>query len=69
MTGNPKNDDNTSGSGFTADVLPVVTRITDNKLDGSNFFEWSKTVRIYLRSIGKASHLEDDPHTYGTKCR
>ena len=67
MSGSLKNDDTTSGSGFTADVLPVVTRITDNKLDGSNFFEWSKTVRIYLRSIGKASHLEDDPPTDGTK--
>ena len=50
-----------------ASGLPIVTRITDIKLDGSNFFAWSKTVRIYLRSIGKASHLKDDPPTDGTK--
>lgn len=43
------------------DVIPIVTRITHNKLYDSNFFEWSKMVRVYLRSIGKASHLTSDP--------
>ncbi|KAJ0885211.1 putative RNA-directed DNA polymerase [Helianthus annuus] len=51
----------------STDVLPVATRLTDNKLDDTNFFEWSKTVRIYLRTIGKASHLTSDPPTDESK--
>ncbi|KAJ9548762.1 hypothetical protein OSB04_021305 [Centaurea solstitialis] len=45
------------------EMLPVGIRLTDNKLNGSNFFEWSKTIRIYLRSMGMASHLKSDPPT------
>ncbi|KAJ0616520.1 hypothetical protein HanRHA438_Chr02g0089901 [Helianthus annuus] len=51
----------------STDVLLVATRLTDNKLDDTNFFEWSKTVHIYLRSIGKASHLTFDPPTDESK--
>ncbi|KAK9063841.1 hypothetical protein SSX86_017713 [Deinandra increscens subsp. villosa] len=56
---------NTTTNAF--DVLSMAPRLTDNKLNGSNFFEWSKTIRIYLRSIGKDSHLESDPPTDTTK--
>ncbi|KAJ9553858.1 hypothetical protein OSB04_017903 [Centaurea solstitialis] len=45
------------------EMLPVGIRLTDNKLNGSNFFEWSKTIRIYLRSMGMASHLKFEPPT------
>ncbi|GKA25155.1 hypothetical protein Tco_0711188 [Tanacetum coccineum] len=61
-----KKNDGDYGSD-SVDGLPVVTGITDSKLDGSNFFAWSKTVRIYLRSIEKASHLKDKPPMYETK--
>ncbi|GJU60509.1 polyprotein [Tanacetum coccineum] len=61
-----KKNDGESGSDYV-DGLPVVTGITDSKLDGSNFFAWSKIVRIYLRSIGKAFHLKDKHPIYETK--
>ena len=51
----------------TSEVLPVAIRLTDNKLNGSNYFEWSKTVRLYLRSMGKASHLTSDPPTNNSR--
>lgn len=46
-----------------AGVIPITTRITESKLNDSNFFEWSKIIRVYLRNIGKASHLTSDPPT------
>ncbi|GKC12923.1 hypothetical protein Tco_1009705 [Tanacetum coccineum] len=67
MVSDKKSDDAPGRGGSVIDGLPIVTRITDIKLDGSNFFAWSKTVRIYLRSIGKASHLKDNPPTDETK--
>ncbi|GJZ41481.1 polyprotein [Tanacetum coccineum] len=67
MVSDKKNDDTSGSGGSVIDGLPIVTRITDIKLDGSNFFAWSKTIRIYLRSIRKASHLKDDPPTDETK--
>ena len=30
------------------DVIPVMTKIMKHKLNGSNFLDWSKTIRIYL---------------------
>ncbi|GKG02952.1 hypothetical protein Tco_0310588, partial [Tanacetum coccineum] len=54
-----KSDDASGSGGSVIDGLPIVTKITDIKLDGSNFFAWSKTVSIYLRSIRKAFHIKD----------
>ncbi|GJY74948.1 hypothetical protein Tco_0479379 [Tanacetum coccineum] len=67
MVSDKKSDGASSSGGSVIDGLPIVNRITDTKLDGSNFFAWSKTVRIYLCSIGKASHLKDNPPTDETK--
>ena len=62
-----KGDEKSSGMNVgVTDVLPVVTRLTDNKLNGSNFFEWSKTIRLYLKSMRKASNLTSDPPTGDT---
>ncbi|XP_071738958.1 uncharacterized protein [Rutidosis leptorrhynchoides] len=47
--------------GNLSETIPVAARLTDNKLNGSNFFEWSKTIRVYLRSMGKDSHLTSEP--------
>lgn len=45
------------------DVLPIMSKITDRKLTNSNYLEWSKTIRLYLRSIDKDDHLIKDPPT------
>ncbi|KAL5741578.1 hypothetical protein ACOSP7_028310 [Xanthoceras sorbifolium] len=44
-----------------SDMVPVMSKITDHKLNGLNYLDWSKTVRLYLRSIDKDTHLTDDP--------
>ncbi|KAG8650815.1 hypothetical protein MANES_07G072314v8 [Manihot esculenta] len=49
------------------DVIPVMTKITEHKLNGSNFLDWSKTIRIYLRSIAMDDHLTKDPPTDETR--
>ncbi|KAG8646648.1 hypothetical protein MANES_09G019650v8 [Manihot esculenta] len=50
------------------DVIPMMTKITEHKLNGSNFLDWSKTIRIYLRSIEIDDHLTKNPPTDET-CR
>ncbi|XP_007029051.2 PREDICTED: uncharacterized protein LOC18599148 [Theobroma cacao] len=50
-----------------ADVIPVMTKITKHKLDGSNYLDWSKTVRLYFRSIDKDDHITNDPPTDNTR--
>jgi len=44
-----------------SDVVPMTTKITEHKLNNTNYLNWSKTVRVYLRSIDKDDHLVDDP--------
>ncbi|XP_071933224.1 uncharacterized protein [Coffea arabica] len=51
----------------TSDVVPVMSKITDHKLNNSNYLDWSKTVRLYLRSIDKNNHLTDDPPKDGSR--
>ncbi|CAH9095077.1 unnamed protein product [Cuscuta epithymum] len=43
------------------EVIPINFKITENKLCGSNYLEWSKTIKRYLKSIDKYTHLVDDP--------
>ncbi|XP_057992855.1 uncharacterized protein LOC131173954 [Hevea brasiliensis] len=50
-----------------SDVIQVMTKITEHKLNGSNYLEWSKTVMVYLRSIDKDDHLTKDPPTDDTR--
>uniref|UniRef100_A0A1U7W1W5 Uncharacterized protein LOC104224152 n=1 Tax=Nicotiana sylvestris TaxID=4096 RepID=A0A1U7W1W5_NICSY len=45
---------------LTIDVIPVMSKITENKFMGSNYMDWSKTIHLYLRSIDKENHLVDD---------
>lgn len=42
-------------------VVPIMSKIIDDKLTGSNFSQWSKTIWIYLHSIAKDNHLIEDP--------
>ncbi|XP_075076631.1 uncharacterized protein LOC107793242 [Nicotiana tabacum] len=51
----------------TVDVIPVMSKITENKFMGSNYMDWSKTIRLYLWSIDKENHLVDDPPKDETK--
>ncbi|XP_024961960.1 uncharacterized protein LOC112502313 [Cynara cardunculus var. scolymus] len=60
MTGEDKTSDS-NNSLRVPEILPVNIKLTDNKLNGSNYFKWSKTIRIYLRIMGMASHLTSDP--------
>ena len=43
------------------DVIPMMSKIIKHKLNRSNFIDWSKTIRVYVRSIENDIHLTDDP--------
>ena len=43
-----------------AELLPAMSKITEYKLNETNYVEWSRTVRMYLRSVEKDDHLTDD---------
>ena len=45
------------------EVVPMMSKITEDKLIGPNYLDWSKTIRIYLRRIHMASHPTKDPPT------
>ncbi|KAK2977888.1 hypothetical protein RJ640_022679 [Escallonia rubra] len=49
------------------EMVPVLSKIAENKLNGTNYLDWSKTVRIYMRSLDKDDHLSSDPPTDDTK--
>ena len=44
-------------------VVSIMSKIMEDKLTGPNYLDWSKTIRLYLRSICMASHLDKDSHT------
>ena len=48
---------------YVADIVPIVSKITKHKLNGFNYIEWSKTIKIYLRSVAKDDHLTEEPPT------
>ena len=43
------------------EVVPMMSKITEDKLIGPNYLEWSKTIRIYVRSVRMGGHLTKDP--------
>ena len=49
------------------DIVPVVSKITEHKLNGSNYIEWSKTIKFYLRSVAKDDHLTEEPPNNNTR--
>ncbi len=49
-----------------ADVIPMMTKIMEHKLNDSNYLDWGKIVKIYLQSIDKNDHLTQDPPTDDT---
>ena len=42
------------------EVVPMMSRITEDKLTGPNYLEWSKTIQIYVRSVRMGGHLIKD---------
>ena len=42
------------------EVLPMMSKITEDKLIGPNYLEWSKTIRIYVKSERMGGHLNKD---------
>lgn len=48
-------------------IIPVLSKITDNKLNGSNYLDWSRKIRAYLRNVKKDDHHIQDPPTDDTK--
>ena len=49
------------------EVVPMMSKITKDKLTGPNYLEWSKTIRIYIRSVRMGGHLTMDPPTDDSK--
>ena len=49
------------------EVVPMMYKITEDKLTSPNYLEWSKTIRIYLRSVRMNGHLTKDPTTDDSK--
>ena len=43
------------------EVVPMMSKITEDKLIGPNYLEWTKTIRIYVRSVRIGGHLTKDP--------
>ena len=42
------------------EVVPMMSKITEDNLTGPNYLEWSKTIRIYVRSVCMGGHLTND---------
>ena len=51
------------------EVVPMMSKITEDKLTSPNYSDWSKTICLYLRSIRMTSHLSKDPTTDDWKNR
>ena len=51
------------------EVVLMMSKITEDKLIGPNYLDWSKTIRLYLRFICITSHLDKDPPTDDLKKR
>ena len=48
-------------------AVPMMSKITEDKLTGLNYLEWSKIIRIYVRSVRMGGHLTKDPPTDDSK--
>ena len=51
------------------EVVPIMSKIVEDKLIGPNYSDWSKTIHLYLRSIRVASHFDKDPSIDDSKER
>lgn len=44
-----------------SDVVPIMSKIPDHKLESTNYLDWRQTIELYLLSISKDEDLTDDP--------
>ena len=51
------------------EVVPMMSKITEDKLTGPNYLDLSKTICLYLRSIRLVSHLDKDLPIHDLKKR
>ena len=49
------------------EVVSMMSKITEDKLAGPNYLEWSKTIQIYVRSLRMGGHLTKDLPTDDSK--
>lgn len=42
---------------FVSEVVSALAKITEHKLNYTNYLEWSKTIRVYLHNIDKDNYL------------
>ena len=42
------------------EVVPMMSKIMEDKLIDPNYLEWSKTIRIYVKSVRMDGHLTKD---------
>ena len=49
------------------EVVLMMSKIKEHKLNGLNYLEWSKIVCFYVRSICMTPHLTKDPPTDDSK--
>ena len=42
------------------EVVLMMSKITEHKLNGLNYLDWSKTICLYVRSIRMDAHLTKD---------
>ena len=42
------------------EVVLMMSKIMEDKLTSPNYLKWSKTIRIYVRSVRMGGHLTKD---------
>ena len=45
------------------EVVPMMSKITEDKITDPNYLDWSKTIYLYLRSIRMTSHHDKNSPT------
>ena len=43
------------------DVVPMMSKIMDNKVNDHNYSDWNKTIHLYFLSIDMDNHVVEDP--------
>ena len=43
------------------DIVSMVSKITEHKLNSTNYLDWRQTIELYLLSISMDNHLTEDP--------
>ena len=54
---------------LASEVVLMMSKITEDKITGSNNSDWSKTIRLFLRSIHTTNHLDKELPTDDSKER